>query len=105
MARPAGEVRAAILAAAAGMCQNNGYTWRQLAAAAQVGWDDARVCCENLQRAGALVIIGSTKVAGCNRWQRLYALPQAGQQPEGDTGQLGLVVAAWVVGDEVASHA
>ena len=105
MGRPAGEVRAAILAAAAGMCQTNGYTWRQLAAAAQVGWDDARVCCENLQRAGALVIIGSTKVVGCNRWQRLYALPEPAQGAQGGSGQLELVVAAWVGGAEVASHA
>lgn len=105
MARPGGEVRSAILAAAGTMCQVEGYTWRQLAAAAQVGWDEARRCCENLHRAGALVIIGSKKVAGCNRWQRLYALPVPAQAPQGEAGQLELVVAAWVGGAGEVSHA
>jgi hypothetical protein len=97
MARPAGEVRQAILKAAEGMCQKRGYTWRELAAAAQVGWSEARVCCENLERAGVLIYrLG--KVMGCSRPQRFYSLVAAEQQ---GSVPLSLVVAVWVGHPEI----
>ncbi len=93
MPRAVGEVTHALMVAAACMCQETGYTWRDLAAAAQVGWDDARRACDNLHRAGRLVVIGSHKPPHCNRWMRLYALPAPAVVP---VCELTAVMAAWV---------
>lgn len=71
-----GEVRLA-LAEAAQSFGARGATWRQLAAAAQVGWDAARMTVENMVRAGQLVVVGSEAVPGSCRPMNRCALPAA----------------------------
>lgn len=71
-----GEVRLA-LAQAAESFGAHGATWRQLAAAAQVGWDAARMTVENMVRAKQLVVVGTATVDGCFRPMNRCALPAA----------------------------
>jgi hypothetical protein len=74
MPRPAGEIRQALASAAERLAQEvDGVTWRDLAAAAQVGCLAARRTVENMARAGDLEVIGSTKRAHSRRWMKLYA--------------------------------
>lgn len=77
-----GEARTALLEAAQRLAgTQDGATWQELAEAAQVGWHVARQTVRNMAHAGALVRIGSTKVAGSTQWHALYApAPQAAGQ-------------------------
>lgn len=71
--RPRGEVRQALGAAAQALALETGpATWRDIAARAQVGFDQARETVKDMARAGELVQAGVTKRAHCRRWMRLY---------------------------------
>jgi len=74
--RPAGEIREA-LARAAESFGADGATWRQLAAAAMVGYDLARMTVENMVRAGQLVVVGTAPRDGGGRPLNRCALPAA----------------------------
>lgn len=71
-----GEIRLA-LAEAALSFGARGATWRQLAEAAQVGWDAARMTVENMVRAGQLVVVGTATVPGVCRPMNRCALATA----------------------------
>lgn len=71
-----GEIREA-LADAAQAFGAQGATWRQLAAAAHVGWDAARMTVENMVRAGQLVVVGTAPRDGGGRPLNRCALPAA----------------------------
>jgi hypothetical protein len=76
--RPRGEIRSALFEAAERLAQVvdgvavDGPTWRDLAEAAQVGYDDARRTVENMARAGELVRIGSAKAPDSPHWMGVY---------------------------------
>lgn len=72
----AGEIRQAIARAAATFGAD-GATWRQLAVAAQVGFDIARMTVENMVRAGQLVVVGTAPRDGGGRPLNRCALPTA----------------------------
>lgn len=74
--RAAGEIRQA-LAMAALAFGAQGATWRQLAEAAQVGFDMARMTVENMVRAGQLVVVGPAPREGGGRPMNRCALPAA----------------------------
>lgn len=86
MARPAGEIRQALAEAAVQLVTErglvvdgvavDGVTWRDMAAAAQVGWDTARRTVCNMARAGDLARIGQHRPAGSRRWMAVYAPAQ-----------------------------
>jgi hypothetical protein len=82
MARPQGEIRQALAGAAERLVIErglvvdgtavDGVTWRDMAAAAQVGWDVARITVKDMARAGDLARIGKTKPAGSDRWMTVF---------------------------------
>jgi hypothetical protein len=82
MARPQGEIRQALAGAAERLVMErglvvdgtavDGVTWRDMAAAAQVGWDVARETVKNMANAGELARIGRTKPAGSDRWMTVF---------------------------------
>lgn len=71
-----GEIRLA-LAKAAESFGAQGATWRQLAVAAQVGFEAARMTVENMVRAGHLVVVGQAVVPESCRPMNRCALPAA----------------------------
>lgn len=89
--RPAGEIRQALLSAAEAYPQ--GATWRQLGQAACVGFEAARITCDNLARAGELAVLGTLQVPGCPRPMRRYA--PKGARGGWVTAGLGDVIAGW----------
>lgn len=110
--RPAGEVRQAVLKAAADLIEEirqaskaddapkrMGPTLAEIAARAGVGKGAARVCISNCTRAKALEIVGAYRVPNRNRPAAEYA-PRAGAdlfsqaQPSGAT-VLGSTLQAW----------
>ncbi len=64
--RPRGEIRTA-LASAAVQLGDTGFTWRDLAATAQVGFDVARQYAKDMRRAGELQKVGTVKVPHARR--------------------------------------
>lgn len=83
MARPAGEIRQALADAVIRLVVDrglvvdgvavDGVTWRDMAAAAQVGFDSARRTVDNMARAKQLRRLGSRKAAGSSHWEAVYA--------------------------------
>lgn len=89
--RPTGEIRRALLDAAARLAaEKGGATWREIAAAAVVVVDSqrsvagereqrgvapvqARITIKHLVAAGKLESVGKTKPAGITQWCDLYA--------------------------------
>ena len=92
--RPRGEIRQALGAAAQALALESGpATWRDIATKAQVGFDKARECVRNMERAGELVQAGVTKRAHSRRWMRLY---EPGQNwSTAATGSLDSVMRNW----------
>lgn len=95
--RPAGEIRMALSAAAAEFGAS-GATWRDLAAAACVGFDAAQVTTDNMVRAGDLVVVGRVTRPGACRPMRLLAAPvvigeQCDDAPQ--AAELQAVVRCW----------
>lgn len=71
-------------------------TWRDLAAAAQVGWDAAVNAVKNMVRAGELVRAGESRVAGSRRPMALYALAQHQSHATQDrTDSVAACMASW----------
>ena len=64
--RPRGEIREALCLAAVQFGQD-GFTWRDLAHAACVGFDAAKRTVGNMARAGELVVLDEVRVPGANR--------------------------------------
>jgi len=89
--RPRGEIREAIAQAIEQLIVERGFvvdgvavdgvTWRDAAERAQVGFDMAQRTVENMVRAEQLVRISSTKRAGSQHWEGLYA-PATLRKPE-----------------------
>jgi hypothetical protein len=98
--RPTGEIRQALAKAATRLANETGAaTWRELAVVAQVGFTAARQTAENMERAGALEVVGSKKAAHSRKWMKLYAPPQSGNFATATTGDsLAAVVKSWARG-------
>lgn len=72
MARPRGEVRQALADAIARLHAERGaVSGREMAEAAQVGYEVARETIKDMRRAGELIAAGSVRQAG-QRWHTLY---------------------------------
>ena len=99
MARPRGEVRQALADAAQRLYPlRDAVSARELAEAAQVGYEVARETLKDMVRAGELVRAGSAKVPG-QRWHGLYepasaSVPQELPQAWGGIEALGDVMHA-----------
>lgn len=73
MARPRGEIRQVLGCTVVRLVAERGpVNYRQVAAAAQVGFDAARVTLENMARAGEVRVAGKEKPAGAAHWHNLY---------------------------------
>ena len=78
MARPRGEVRQALADAAQRLYPlRDAVSARELAEAAQVGYETARITIKDMVRAGELVRAGSVNIPG-QRWHGLYEPAGAG---------------------------
>lgn len=99
--RPAGEVRQALLQAAADLTTpDRAPTLGELAEHAQVGYAHARWSVQNMARAGALRIVRTRRVAYRNRPVAEYVLVDRAQQGQGaSAGHVALraAVRAWGV--------
>ena len=95
--RPAGEVRRALLQAAADLAvPGQGATLRELVVQAQVGAPAARSMVRDLVRCGALRIVRHRRVDYRNRPVAEYAPPASAGGCGVMGGDLGGVVRAWV---------
>jgi hypothetical protein len=97
--RPAGEIRSAMRKAALGLRARakelGGLTYRDLAEAGQVGFDEARKVSKEMARAGELMPFGTRQVPGSRRPLTTY-MPAANQPSLDDAvGQLAGVVGVW----------
>ena len=72
--RPRGEIRTALAGAAQALHAEHGpATWRDMAVAAQVGFDAARRTVQNMARAGELRRVDTVPVLGARRPMVRYA--------------------------------
>jgi hypothetical protein len=95
--RPAGEIKLALLRAAAELATpRRGPTLRELAAAARVGLDAAESTVENMVRAGDLVIVRKRKVEYRNKPVAEYSIKPDPSDPASTDSALGRVLASWV---------
>ncbi len=71
--RPRGEVRQAVAAAAWSLAEVRGaFTFRDVAAHSQVGYEKTRETLKDMARAGELLVVGETRAAGVSRPLNLY---------------------------------
>lgn len=91
--RPRGEIRAALASAAASF-GDVGFTWRDAAEHAGVGWDATRMTLENMARAGELGRGGTVAVPGVARPMVRYVSPSSAADPAGCVA-LDSVVRCW----------
>ena len=94
--RPRGEVRIALGSAAASLGPAGG-TWRELAAAASVGFDVAAQTARNMARSGELRVIDVVRVPGVGRPMVRYApAVPAGDEPGRAPGaELAALMRGW----------
>ena len=79
--RPRGEIRQALAQAGAALAdEHGGFTWREVAALACVGFTAARQTVENMERAGELECVGQRHVPGVCRPMNVYA-PRRASEP------------------------
>lgn len=96
--RPRGEIRQALLQAAERIAGDQGeVTWREAAAASQVGWAAAKQTFKDMARAGELVAVGEKRVPGICRPMRTFRPQRRGGWVTGGVS-LGDVLAGWVKG-------
>jgi len=94
--RPPGEIRQALASAAEALLPVQGpATWRELAAAACVGFSAAKTTARNMEAAGELAAVGTRRVPGVCRPMKLYA-PRRGSFVAG--AALGDVLGRWARG-------
>lgn len=99
--RPAGEIRMALLQAAADMAhiadgRERGPTMQELAARAQVGVKAACTTVKNMTRSGALRVVDKRKVPHRNKPVAEYALPRAETPPDDEYVDVARVFNLWV---------
>jgi hypothetical protein len=93
--RPRGEIRQALASAAEQLHeQQGGATWRELGAAACVGFAVAKQYAKDMANAGELEIVGTRHVPGSCRPMRVYAPRRRSWVMNGAT--LGDVLSGWV---------
>ena len=79
--RPRGEIRQALAQAGAALAdEHGGFTWREAAALARVGFTAARQTVANMERAGELECVGQRHVPGVCRPMNVYA-PRRASEP------------------------
>lgn len=92
--RPRGEIRQAIAEVASHLVRERGsFTFREAAAKAQVGFEQARLTLKNMVNAGELAIVGETRAPGVCRPLNLYSQPKAQASQAG--AELFRVVQRW----------
>lgn len=97
--RPPGEIRQAMVSAAERLVQQQGaeqlgVTWRDIGAAAQVGFAAARQYAKDLAKAGQFEVVGEKRVPGSCRPMRLYA-PRRRDSFVMGGAELGDVLSRW----------
>lgn len=93
--RPRSEMRQALTTAARQIAteRGTGFTWRDVARRAQVGWEAARVGVKVMARDGELQRIGSARQPQARRPMTLFALASP---PSGDgTTALDTIMRTW----------
>lgn len=91
--RPRGEIRQAVASAAGQLvAQRGSFTGRDVAQAAQVAFEKARLTLKDMVRAGELVVVGDTTVPGVCRPLNVYTQPKPASAPGAD---LFRVVHSW----------
>ena len=98
--RPQGEVRRALMDAAARIAEGQpGATWRELASAAQVGYAVAKATHRNMVRAGELEPVDEVRTPNNNRPMVRYRPAQSRGFATATTGfdPLGSVMRSWRV--------
>lgn len=98
--RPPGEIHQALVSAAERLVQQQapdqaGVTWRELGAAAQVGFAAAKQYAKDLARAGHFEVVGEKHVPGSCRPMRLY-VPRRRSSFVMGGATLGDVLSGWV---------
>ena len=92
--RPRGEIRQAVAAAAGQLVAERGsFTGRDVAHAAQVAFEKARLTLKDMVRAGELVVVGETTAPGVCRPLNVYTQRAAQQGHAG--ADLCQVVQRW----------
>jgi len=76
MAAPRGEIREALCKAYSSVPEELGATWRDVAAASQVGFQAAKRAVENMVKWGELEVVRDVRVPGCRRPMKAYRLKQ-----------------------------
>lgn len=98
--RPAGEVRLALIQAAAEIVRelgqpNRGATLAEMAARAQVGRECARNLVPKIKQSGQLCVVNERHVAGRNRKAYEYAPAELGATVHQGWADLGSALSAW----------
>ena len=98
--RPAGEVRLALIQAAAEIVRelgqpNRGATLAEMTARAQVGQQCARNLVPKIKQAGQLRVVHERRVAGRNRPVYEYAPAEQGATVHQGWADLGSALSAW----------
>ena len=95
--RPPGEVSKALLQAVQELATpEQAPTVRELALAAGVGLNAAKVCVDNLRRAGHVVVPRTRRVQHCKKPVAEYALPLLGVHAANDVvGGFAALARAW----------
>jgi hypothetical protein len=92
--RPRGEIRQALTSAALHLVAERGcFTGRDVAHAAQVAMEKARLTLKDMVRAGELVVVGETTLPGICRPMNVYAQPTDASPANG--AELFRVVQRW----------
>ncbi len=95
--RPRGEIRQALADAAERLHEQLGpVTWRDMAAAACVGFAAAKATARNMEAAGELAVQGTKRVPGVCRPMKLYAPRRGGWVHQG--APLADAMRGWVKG-------
>lgn len=96
--RPAGEIRRALRAAANALravaMDTGGITYRDLAVASQVGFDEARVATKNMVKEGELMPCGTRQVPGSRRPLTTY-MPASNDGAAHAGADLAQVLGGW----------